>query len=90
MIGGPLPKRGRWTIDTVYELFPRLAERRGVSGAAHSGGEQQTLAIGGALLTNPRLLVIDEPSEGLAPRVIEGLVETITSLTREGVGVQCS
>lgn len=87
MIGGPLPKRGRWTIDTVYELFPRLAERRGVSGAALSGGEQQTLAIGGALLTNPRLLVIDEPSEGLAPRVVEWLVETIRSLTREGVGV---
>jgi branched-chain amino acid transport system ATP-binding protein len=87
MSGGPLPKRGRWTIDAVYELFPRLAERRGISCATLPGGEQQMLGIGRALLTNPRLLVIDEPSEGLAPRVVEGLVETITSLMREGVGV---
>jgi branched-chain amino acid transport system ATP-binding protein len=87
MIGGPLPKRGRWTIDGVYELFPRLGERRKVSGAQLSGGEQQMLAIGRALLTNPRLLLMDEPSEGLAPTVVEGLVETCKSLVQEGVGL---
>jgi branched-chain amino acid transport system ATP-binding protein len=87
MIGGPLPKRGRWTIDGVYDLFPRLAERKKVSGASLSGGEQQMLAIGRALLTNPRLLLLDEPSEGLAPTVVEGLVDTVRSLAAEGVGI---
>jgi branched-chain amino acid transport system ATP-binding protein len=87
MIGGPLPKRGRWTIDAVYALFPRLAERRKLSGAKLSGGEQQMLALGRALLTNPRLLLMDEPSEGLAPTVVEGLVETCKTLVGEGVGL---
>jgi branched-chain amino acid transport system ATP-binding protein len=87
MIGGPLPKRGRWTIKRVYELFPRLAERRGVSGAQLSGGEQQMLAIGRALLTNPRLLLMDEPSEGLAPTIVEELVETCRSLVDEGIAL---
>jgi branched-chain amino acid transport system ATP-binding protein len=87
MIGGPRPKRGRWTIDGVYELFPRLAERKKVSAAQLSGGEQQMLAIGRALLTNPRLLLMDEPSEGLAPAVIESLVATCRSLVAEGVGL---
>jgi branched-chain amino acid transport system ATP-binding protein len=77
----------RWTVDTVYDLFPRLAERRAVSGANLSGGEQQMLAIGRALLTNPRLLVMDEPSEGLAPAIVDHLAETLRALVDEGQGV---
>jgi branched-chain amino acid transport system ATP-binding protein len=76
-----------WTPKRVYELFPRLAERKSVSGTSLSGGEQQMLAIGRALLTNPKVLIMDEPSEGLAPTVVEGLVETIKELAREGMGL---
>src|SRR3954453_20514707 len=76
-----------WTPDRVYELFPRLAERKNVSGTSLSGGEQQMLAIGRALLTNPRLLIMDEPSEGLAPTVVEGLIQTIKDLAAEGMGL---
>jgi branched-chain amino acid transport system ATP-binding protein len=76
-----------WTPRRVYELFPRLAERKGVSGTSLSGGEQQMLAIGRALLTNPKVLIMDEPSEGLAPTVVEGLVETIKDLARKGMGL---
>ena len=76
-----------WTPKRVYELFPRLAERQKVSGTSLSGGEQQMLAIGRALLTNPRLLVMDEPSEGLAPTIVEGLIETIKELALGGMGL---
>jgi branched-chain amino acid transport system ATP-binding protein len=76
-----------WTPKRVYELFPRLGERKNVSGTSLSGGEQQMLAIGRALLTNPKVLVMDEPSEGLAPTIVEGLVETIKDLAREGMGL---
>jgi branched-chain amino acid transport system ATP-binding protein len=79
--------KAEWTPDRVYELFPRLAERKHVSGTSLSGGEQQMLAIGRALLTNPKLLVMDEPSEGLAPTIIEGLVETIKDLAAHGMGL---
>src|SRR4051794_16993289 len=77
----------RWTADAVYELFPRLAQRKRNGGAQLSGGEQQMLAIGRALLTNPTLLVMDEPSEGLAPAIIEGLIETFGTLVEEGLSV---
>ncbi|MEZ0292750.1 MAG: ABC transporter ATP-binding protein [Solirubrobacteraceae bacterium] len=76
-----------WTPKRVYELFPRLGERKNVSGTSLSGGEQQMLAIGRALLTNPTLLVMDEPSEGLAPTIVEGLVQTIKDLAAEGMGL---
>jgi branched-chain amino acid transport system ATP-binding protein len=76
-----------WTRERVYELFPRLAERKGNGGAELSGGEQQMLAIGRALVTNPRILVMDEPSEGLAPAVIEGLIETFKHLEEEGLAI---
>jgi branched-chain amino acid transport system ATP-binding protein len=78
---------GRWTMERVYELFPRLAERRRNGGAQLSGGEQQMLAIGRALVTNPKLLIMDEPSEGLAPTIIEMLVETFQSLEQEGLRI---
>ena len=78
---------GRWTVDAIYQLFPRLAERRRNGGMQLSGGEQQMLAIGRALLTNPKLLIMDEPSEGLAPTIVEGLVETLTTLVGEGMNL---
>ena len=65
------PNAASWTIERIYETFPRLAERRGNGGSQLSGGEQQMLAIGRALLVNPRLLVMDEPTEGLAPVIVE-------------------
>jgi branched-chain amino acid transport system ATP-binding protein len=76
-----------WTRDRVYDLFPRLAQRRKNGGAQLSGGEQQMLAIGRALVTNPTIIVMDEPSEGLAPTVIEGLIETFKHLEGEGLAI---
>jgi branched-chain amino acid transport system ATP-binding protein len=78
---------GRWTMGGIYELFPRLAERKRNGGTQLSGGEQQMLAIGRALLTNPKLLIMDEPSEGLAPTIVEGLVETLKTLAAEGMNL---
>jgi branched-chain amino acid transport system ATP-binding protein len=77
----------RWTIGSVYQLFPRLAERRRNGGAQLSGGEQQMLAIGRALVTNPTLLIMDEPSEGLAPTIIEMLIETFQQLEQQGLRI---
>jgi len=85
MVAGRGGSSKRWTIQRVYELFPRLAERRRNGGAQLSGGEQQMLAIGRALLTNPTLLIMDEPSEGLAPAIIEHLIETFKALDQEGL-----
>ena len=85
MLGNP--NGGRWNIDEIWEVFPRLAERRKVGGAQLSGGEQQMLAIARALLRNPKLIVMDEPSEGLAPTIIENLVGTCERLVQEGVGL---
>jgi branched-chain amino acid transport system ATP-binding protein len=85
MVARSLASRGQWTVDGVYDLYPRLAERRKVSAAMLSGGEQQMLAIGRALLTNPTLLVMDEPSEGLAPTIVEQLTETCRTLVAEGL-----
>src|SRR4029453_6450920 len=76
-----------WSVERLYGLFPQLAERKKVGGAQLSGGEQQMLAIARALLTNPRLLVLDEPSEGLAPTVVESLLEAIRTLAGEGVSI---
>jgi branched-chain amino acid transport system ATP-binding protein len=81
------PRGAAWTPARVYELFPRLAERKTVSGTSLSGGEQEMLSIGRALLTNPRLLIMDEPSEGLAPTVVETLINTIKDLAAAGMGL---
>ena len=67
----------RWTPEAVYELFPRLAERRKNGGAELSGGEQQMLAVGRALLLNGRMVLMDEPSEGLAPTIVDTLIEVV-------------
>jgi branched-chain amino acid transport system ATP-binding protein len=74
---------GRWDLKAVYELFPRLAERRGNMGNQLSGGEQQMLAIGRALMTNPALLLLDEPLEGLAPIIVEELAGAIRRMMAE-------
>jgi branched-chain amino acid transport system ATP-binding protein len=79
--------KGPWNLATVYELFPRLLERQRNRGDTLSGGEQQMLAIGRALLMNPKLLLMDEPSEGLAPLVIREIGRVIGELKRAGMAV---
>ena len=74
---------GRWTLERVYDLFPRLAERRSHRGNQISGGEQQMLAIGRALMGNPTLLLMDEPLEGLAPIIVEMLLKALKRLISE-------
>jgi len=78
-----------WTLDRVYGLFPRLSERARHLGSHLSGGEQQMLAIGRALLTNPRLLILDEATEGLAPVVREEIWAALQSLKQTGLAVLC-
>jgi branched-chain amino acid transport system ATP-binding protein len=76
-----------WTARRVYELFPRLAERKKTGATQLSGGEQQMLAIGRALLLNPKLLIMDEPSEGLSPRLVDELVQTIHQVAEAGMRI---
>jgi uncharacterized protein (UPF0261 family)/ABC-type branched-subunit amino acid transport system ATPase component len=93
-------KGGAWTIERIFSTFPRLAERRGNGGAQLSGGEQQMLAISRALLMNPKLLVMDEPTEGLAPVIVAQLEELLVQLAQDGeidvlvieqnIGVACA
>ena len=79
--------RHGWNLERVYKLFPRLEERRNQRAKTLSGGEQQMLAIGRALMTNPDCLIMDEPSEGLAPIIIQGLWEAIGKLREQGLSI---
>ena len=83
----PLGRPGPWNLPRIYELFPRLAERRSNLGSQLSGGEQEMLAIGRALVLNPRLLLLDEPSQGLAPRVVADVFRVIAAMRAEGISI---
>ncbi|HXR92875.1 MAG TPA: ABC transporter ATP-binding protein [Steroidobacteraceae bacterium] len=83
----PMERPGPWTIARIYELFPRLAERKLSRGRQISGGEQEMLSIGRALLLNPRLLILDEPSQGLAPLIVRNVFNVVSKMRDEGISV---
>jgi ABC-type branched-subunit amino acid transport system ATPase component len=87
LLGAAPGRKGRWTLDSVFALFPILKERRDKMGTALSGGQQQMLAVGRALLANPRVLLLDEPSEGLSPILVDELVRTFNKIRDAGTGI---
>jgi branched-chain amino acid transport system ATP-binding protein len=83
----PIDRPGPWTIPRVYELFPRLQERRASMGRQLSGGEQEMLSIARALLLNPKLLMLDEPSQGLAPLIVKQVFEVVVQMRKQGMSI---
>jgi branched-chain amino acid transport system ATP-binding protein len=87
ILGSAVGRKGKWDLSRVFELFPILGERADALGTALSGGQQQMLAIGRALMANPTLLVLDEPSEGLAPVIVDELADVLRRLADDGTGL---
>lgn len=87
LLGAATRRRGPWTLESVKALFPILEERKASPGLALSGGQQQMLAIGRALMANPDLLILDEPSEGLAPVIVDELADLLVRLGDQGMGI---
>ncbi|MGN1290635.1 MAG: ABC transporter ATP-binding protein [Bradyrhizobium sp.] len=87
LLGRSTSRAGHWTLKTIYQLFPVLEERADRLGTMLSGGQQQMLAIGRALMANPSLILLDEPSEGLSPVLIDDLVDTLNTIRGAGTGV---
>jgi len=83
----PLERSGPWTVERIYQLFPRLEERKANRGRQLSGGEQEMLSIARALLINPKLLILDEPSQGLAPLVVREVFRIVAQMRDEGISV---
>ena len=86
-IAGVAHAKGYWTVERVYRLFPRLQERSTAKGISLSGGEQQMLSIARAVLTNPKILMLDEPSEGLAPLIVRDVRDAILAVNQQGVAI---
>ena len=80
-------RKGPWSLQRIYQLFPRLQERAAQGGDTLSGGEQQMLAVGRGLLTNPEVLLLDEPTEGLAPLIVDQLIESMRVINAEGIAM---
>ncbi len=87
LLGAAPGRKGHWTLESVFALFPILKERRDKMGTALSGGQQQMLAVGRALLANPRVLLLDEPSEGLSPILVDELARTFNKIRDAGTGI---
>lgn len=87
LIGSAVRRSGSWDLAAVYRLFPILKERAHTPGTALSGGQQQMLAIGRALMANPKLMILDEPTEGLAPVIVDQLADTLNLICRQGTAI---